>query len=162
MIKKLFTVSLLFLLLTLIAGFAKGQVTQKPVAKTFVKFKPPVVKTYLGKISGKEATASIVEIKNIVLLPLKVVDDKEANYSINSYQFIYKRIGITEDEESGKTSPQTDIVSNHFTTTPLPEVWQKNIIDGLRKGEEIYFFDIIAIDKQGRRFFAPELKITVQ
>ena len=40
--------------------------------------------------------------------------------------------------------------------------WQKNIIEGLHKGEEIYFFDIIAIDKQGRRFFAPELKIKIQ
>lgn len=162
MINKLYTVSFTFLLLTLIVGFAKGQVVQKPVAKSFVKFKPPIVKTYLGKISGNDVKASIVEVKNIVLLPIKVMDDKEVNYNINSYQFIYKRIGITEDEESGKTSPQTDIVSNHFTATPLPEIWQKNIIEGLRKGEEIYFFDIIAIDKQGRRFFAPELKIKVQ
>jgi hypothetical protein len=43
-----------------------------------------------------------------------------------------------------------------------PPVWQKNIADGLHTGEELYFFDIIVFDKQGRRFFAPEIKIAIQ
>ncbi|MEO7536662.1 MAG: hypothetical protein ABIU30_22595, partial [Ferruginibacter sp.] len=102
------------------------------------------------------------EAKQVITLPLKIVDDKNLGYNISSYQFAYKRIGITEDEETGKTSPQSDIAAERFTTTPLPEVWQKNIVEGLHKGEELYFFDIIVFDKQGRRFFAPELKITIQ
>ena len=162
MTKKLYTVFLVPLLLVVITNLAFGQVGQKPVAKTFVKFKPPIVKTSLGKISGNGATAGVEEIKTLIVLPIKVIDDKELVYTISSYQFVYKRLGETEDEESGKTSPQTDIVSNHFTTTPLPEIWQKNITEGVHKGEEIYFFDIIAVDKQGRRFFAPELKIKIQ
>ena len=159
---KLHIIFSFFLLLIFTTSLVNGQVTQKPAAKTFVKFKPPTVKTYLGKISGNGAIAGVVEIKNLVLLPIKVIDEKDVSYTINSYQFLYKRSGETEDEESGKTSPQTDIVSNHFNTTPLPDIWQKNIIEGAHKGEEIYFFDIIAIDKQGRRFFAPELKIKIQ
>ena len=162
MIRKAHIIISISFLLILINGLAIGQVAQKPAAKTFVKFKPPIVKTYLGKISGTGATAGTVEIKYLVSLPIKVIDDKDINYSISSYQFVYKRLGVTEDEESGKTSPQTDIVSNHFNTTPLPEIWQKNIIEGAHIGEEVYFFDIIAIDKQGRRFFAPELKIKIQ
>ena len=162
MIRKLHIIFSVFLLLILTANLATGQGLQKPAAKTFVKFKPPVVKTYLGKISGNDATTGVVEIKNLIVLPIKIIDDKDVTYTINSYQFVYKRQGETEDEESGKTSPATDIVSNHFSTTPLPEIWQKNIIEGAHKGEEIYFFDIIAIDKQGRRFFAPELKIKIQ
>lgn len=160
MIRKFYYI--FFSFLVLIMAFAEAQVVQKSPAKTFAKFKPPVVKTYLGKISGIVSMGNVEEIKNLILQPIKVVDEKEVSYNINSYQFVYKRIGITEDEESGKTSPQSDIVSNHFTTTPLPVIWQKNIIEGLHKGEEIYFFDIIAIDKQGRRFFAPELKIKIQ
>ena len=162
MLKKLHIIFSFFVPLIFTIISVNGQVAQKPVAKTFVKFKPPTVKTYLGKISGNDATAGVVEIKNLVLLPIKVIDEKDVSYTINSYQFLYKRSGETEDEESGKTSPQTDIVSNHFNTTPLPDIWQKNIIEGAHKGEELYFFDIIAIDKQGRRFFAPELKIKIQ
>ena len=162
MLKKLHIIFSFFLVLIFTTSSVNGQVTQKPVAKIFVKFKPPTVKTYLGKISGNDATAGVVEIKNLVLLSIKVIDEKDVSYTINSYQFLYKRSGETEDEESGKTSPQTDIVSNHFNTTPLPDIWQKNIIEGAHKGEELYFFDIIAIDKQGRRFFAPELKIKIQ
>ena len=160
MIRKFYCIFFSFLLL--IMAFAEAQVVKKSPSKTFAKFKPPVVKTYLGKISGLESIGNVEEIKNLIGQPIKIVDEKEISYTINSYQFVYKRKGITEDEESGKTSPQSDIVSNHFTTTPLPAIWQKNIIEGLHKGEEIYFFDIIAIDKQGRRFFAPELKIKIQ
>ena len=162
MIRRLHIIFSFFLLFILTTNLAIGQVAQKPAAKTFVKFKPPTVRTYLGKISGNDGTAGVIEIKNLIVLPIKVIDDKDVSYTINSYQFVYKRLGETEDEESGKTSPQTDIVSNRFNTTPLPEIWQKNIIEGAHKGEEIYFFDIIAIDKQGRRFFAPELKIKIQ
>ncbi len=162
MIRKFFNIIFTFLLLTTATITSLAQVTQKPTSKTFVKFKPPLVKTFLGKFSGIDVSVGVAEIKSLIVLPIKVIDDKNASYTINAYQFIYKRIGITEDEESGKTSPQTDIVSNHFTTNPLPEIWQKNIIEGVHKGEEIYFFDIIVIDNQGRRFFAPELKIKVQ
>ena len=162
MIRKLHIIFSFFLLLIFITGLATAQVAQKPAAKTFVKFKPPIVKTYLGKISGNTSSAGIEEIKSLVVLPIKVMDDNNLSYTINSYQFVYKRLGETEDEETGKKSLQTDIVSNHFNTTPLPDIWQKNIIEGVHKGEEIYFFDIIAIDKQGRRFFAPELKIKIQ
>ena len=100
--------------------------------------------------------------KQHISLPLTITDDKNVNYVISSYQFAYKRIGVTEDEVSGKASPQTDMAADRFTVSPLPPVWQKNIIEGLHSGEELYFFDIIVFDKQGRRFFAPELKITIQ
>ena len=123
--------------------------------------KRPNVKPYLGKVTGT-VSLSVEEGRQLITLPLKIVDDKNSNYTISSYQFAYKRIGITEDEETGKTSPQSDIAADRFTTTPLPPVWQKNVIDALHKGEELYFFDIIVFDKSGRRFFAPELRITIQ
>ena len=54
------------------------------------------------------------------------------------------------------------MVSSQFNATPLPAIWQTNIAETLHKGETLHFFDIIVLDKQGRRFFAPELKITIQ
>lgn len=124
------------------------------------KAKKPFAKTSLGKANGTMALTS-EDAGQLVSLPLKIVDEKNIEYKISSYQLAYKRIGVTEDEETGKTSVQSDIAAQRFTTTPLPAVWQKNIADGLHKGEELYFFDIIVFDKQGRRFFAPELKISI-
>jgi len=124
------------------------------------KAKKPFAKTSLGKATGTIAL-NAEEAGQLVNLPLKILDEKNVEYKISSYQLAYKRIGVTEDEETGKTSVQSDVVAQRFNTTPLPAVWQKNIVDGLHKGEELYFFDIIVFDKQGRRFFAPELKISI-
>jgi len=54
------------------------------------------------------------------------------------------------------------MVSERFTVTPIPETWQNVIKEELQHTEELYFFDIIAINKNGKKFFAPELKIVVQ
>ena len=135
---------------------------KKPVVTPIPKFKPPVVKTYLGKYEGGKAICTAEEGRQIIVQPLKVADDKNNSYVISSYQFAYKRLGVTEDEETGKTSPAKDMVAQRFTETPLPEIWKTNITEQLHAGEELYFFDIIARDKQGRLFFAPELKIGIQ
>lgn len=155
---------LFFLLLAFVALHSVMLVAQKPAkpaASPAGQQKKPMVKTWLGKITGS-ISLNAVEASQALTLPLKITDDKNVDYVISSYQFVYKRIGVKEDEETGKTMEQSDIAANRFTTTPLPAVWQKNITVGLHQGEELYFFDIIVFDKQGRRFFAPELKIAIQ
>ena len=139
-----------------------SQTPKKPVIIPVQKFKPPATKTFLGKYSGATATITAAEGKELITQPLKITDDKNYSYKISSYQFAYKRRGVTEDEETGKTSPQSDMVAQRFMETPLPEIWKTNIAEQLHSGEEFYFFDVIVFDKQGRLFFAPELKITIQ
>lgn len=158
MIRKFCACCVLFV----ITLFVVSNVTAQAPAKGTLKFKPPVVKTLLGNLSGNTAVAGVEEAKNLITQPLKIADVKNTLYTVVSYHFTYTRIGITEDEETGKTSPQSDIVSRQFEVTPLPEVWQTNIDEALHSGESLYFFDIIVLDKLGRRFFAPELKITIQ
>lgn len=161
MYKKNYLVTVLFSLLLLNAGNIIGQTPVKPAAPVGARYKKPLVKSFISNISGITSLNATVA-GELISQPIYVIDDKKINYTISSYQFVYKRLGVTEDEESGKAIPQSDIAADRFTTTPLPEVWQKNIKEGLHKGEELYFFDIIAIDKQGHRFFAPEIKITIQ
>ena len=129
----------------------------KPAA---AKIKKPVVKSYLGSATGA-VKMSADEVRQLIELPLKITDVKNVEFVISSYQLAYKRKEFSEDEE-GKSVAQTNVVANRFTITPLPAVWQKNIINGIHKGEELYFFDIIVFDKKGLRFFAPDLKIEVQ
>lgn len=139
---------------------------QKPkpvVAKPAVvqKFKPPKLFCSLG-IRSDSAAVSVEEAVQMVKLPLKITDDKKNIYSISSYQLMYKRRGVTEDERTGKVSPTTSNVAQLFRETPVTTLWQDILAEQMRPGEELYFFDIIAKDVQGRLMFAPDLKIKIK
>jgi hypothetical protein len=137
----------------------------KPITTTVQKFKPPKLKTALGNRSDSVVKISVDEAVQLVTLPLKITaanGDAKNTYTISSYQCMYKRKGVTEDEVSGKVSPVTSMVADLFRTTPLPEIWKKTITEQLKVGEEISFFDIVVKDTQGRLMFAPALKLLVQ
>ncbi|KAA9039108.1 hypothetical protein FW778_09730 [Ginsengibacter hankyongi] len=125
------------------------------------KFKPPVVASYLG-INTNGAAVTVQEAQQLISLPLKITDTKKNNYTIDSYHFLYRRKGVIQDEKTGKKSTTFTIVSDFFKTTPLPKTWTDNIKDGFQKDEELYFFDIIVKDNKNRKFFAPDLKITLR
>lgn len=149
--------------------YASAQSVKQPVKKpvkneTIVpvtKFKPPVVKTFLGQ-NEKEATVTVDEANQLVNLPLKITDDKNNVYTISSYQFMYKKKSVVEDEETGRKNIAFSNTAGLFKSTPLPKVWQDNISGGLQKGEELYFFDVVVNDKLNRKFFAPNIKIIVK
>jgi hypothetical protein len=138
-----------------------AQTSAKPGTVTkVVKFKPPIVQTFLGRnING--ATVTIEEANQLINLPLKVTDDKNNVYTVTSYQFMYKKKTVIENEQTGKKEVAFTTVADLFKTNPLPEVWKANIGGSLQKGEELYYFDIIVKDKLNRKFFAPELKIKI-
>ena len=138
-----------------------AQTSVKPGAVTKVaKFKPPTVQSFLGRnING--ATVTIEEANQLINLPLKITDDKNNVYKIDSYQFMYKKKSVIENEQTGKKEIVFTTVADLFKATPLPEVWKNNIAGRLQKGEELYYFDIVVKDKLNRKFFAPELKIKI-
>lgn len=142
---------------TVSAQKPKPAVTSHPVQK----FKPPKLTSMLG-IRSDSATVEVEEALQLINLPLKITDDKKNSYSISSYQVMYKRKGVTEDEETGKVSPASTSVAQLFRETPLPAIWKKVLTEQIQSGEELYFFDIIAKDAQGRYMFAPDLKIRIK
>ena len=146
-----------YLLFVASAIFAQDKtvITKEP------KFKPPVVKTYLG-INQNGALVTKEEASQLIGLPLKIVDDKNNTYPIDSYQFLYRRKSTVQNDETGKKETTFTIVADRFFATPLPKVWIDNTKDQFQKDEQLYFFDIVVKDKEERKFFAPELKITIQ
>jgi hypothetical protein len=134
---------------------------QKEVITKVQKFKPPVVKTYLG-INQNGAQVTVDEGNQLVGLPLKVVDAKNNVYPITSYRFLYRQKTIILNNETGKKEVSFTILADRFENTPLPNVWINNIKGRLQKDEQLYFFEIVVKDKEGREFFAPELKITIK
>ncbi|MBL7703224.1 MAG: hypothetical protein JNM14_13315 [Ferruginibacter sp.] len=135
--------------------------TAKPAG--FQKYTPPRLTSMLGIRSGDSVSVLLEEAVQLVKLPLKVTDDKKNVYTVTSYQALYKKRGVTESEDmSGKTSPTFTTVIDNFKTTPLPLIWIKTLTETLRTGEELFFFDIVVKDAQGRLMFAPNLRIKVK
>ena len=157
-VKLLFTVVSTLCISTAFAQKPK-QVAGKPVK--FQKFTPPKLTSMLG-IRSDSATVVLEEAVQLIKLPLKVTDDKKNVYTVSSYQAMYKRRAVTEDEKTGKALPITSTVIENFRTTPLSPIWIKILTEQLRTGEEIDFFDIVVKDAQGRLMFAPELKIKIK
>lgn len=137
---------------------------KKPASKstitTFKKIKPPKLQTFLDVYKDSVGVPLSVAEK-IIGLPLKIYDDKKVEYAISSYQFLYRKLGVTEDAE-GKAIPATSISTERFKIAPIPELWINLIRQQLKAGEEFYFFEVIAKDAQGRVMYAPDLKITIQ
>ncbi|RNI34043.1 hypothetical protein EFY79_17180 [Hanamia caeni] len=125
------------------------------------KFKPPVVKTYLG-VNQNGAEVTLDEGIQLVGLPLKITDEKNNQYPVISYQFLYRQKSYILNDESGKKEKVFTISANRFKETPLPKLWVDNIRQRLQPEEQLYFFDIVVKDKEGREFFAPEIKITTK
>ena len=160
-VKFLFTVVFLFAVSAVFAQKPKPKpaTTTKPAG--FQKFTPPKLISMLG-IRSDSAVVFREEAMQLINLPLRVTDDKKGVYTIASYQVMYKRKGVTEDEKTGKVSPVTSTASDIFRTPTLSPIWIKILTEQMRAGEELYFFDIVAKDAQGRLMFAPELRIKVK
>jgi hypothetical protein len=135
---------------------------QKPKPAVTQKLVLPKLKTALGNRSDSIVTVSVDAAIQLVSQSLAVSDDKKGVYKISSYQCMYKRKGVTENEETGKVSPITTTVVNSFKTTPLSAIWIKTISEQLKAGEEIFFFDIVVKNAEGRLMFAPNIKLVVQ
>ena len=153
--------SLPFLFMLLFVCVSFDAAAQKPAITKIAKFKPPVVQTFLG-INTNGAAVTKEEAAQLIALPLKITDAKKDAYRIVSYQFLYKRKSVIQEEETGKKQSTFTIVADNFKATPLPEVWIDNLKGGFQKDEVLYFFDIVVKDNTGRKFVAPDLRITIQ
>ena len=140
-------------------GISFAQKPAKPAA--FVKYKVPKLTTSIGNFKDTSYVAPQIT-DSIIGLSLKVTDAKNVVYTISSYQFLYKKIVTTEDENTGKTSKTSSIKSSLFKTSPLPELWLNAIRENLKAGEELFFFAVVVKDPQGRIMYAPDLKLILK
>ena len=151
-----------FFLFIALSGFASiTSFAQESNITKVPKFKPPAVKSYLG-INTTGASVTIDEANQLIALPLKITDDAKNVYSVQSYGFVYRRKGVVQDEETGRKNVTFTTLADKFQTTPLPKVWVDNLKNGFQKDEQLYFYDILVKDDKGRKFFAPDLKITLK
>ena len=149
------------LFVVFIAAWSMSAAAQKNTTKSFVKFKVPKLTTMLGNFK-ETAYLAPQTADNIIGLSLKITDAKNIVYTISSYQFLYKKIVTTEDENTGKTSKTFSIKSSLFKTTPLPVMWLNAVSENLKSGEELFFFAVVVKDPKGRIMYAPDLKLILK
>lgn len=131
-------------------GSASAQVTRtKP-------FRPPVLHTSLHtyRDSGQVPYA---DMKRLAGMPLVVTDSANKKYRITSFQVMYRRLGVTEVEKTGKIMPSYTFSSARFSGNQLSDLWQKIIREECKPTEHIRFFDVIVKDESGRIMFANDL-----
>lgn len=135
--------------------------SQKTNSKTSPIFKPPVVKTLIGIRSGFD-TVHVEEATQLIGLPLMVKDKNGNTYKIDNYRFLYREKGFIENTETGRPEVNYTMVASRFDNSPLPKVWIENIQQKIKPGEELYFFEILVSDKEGRMFYAPDVRLIIK
>src|SRR5688572_1838692 len=99
--------------LLLITSIATPAIAQRTASKTkaIAKYKPPKLISLLSSYKDSP-TLNAGEAESIIAMPLRVVDEKKAVYTVSSYRFLYRKNAVTEDEQTGKVSPTTTMYSD--------------------------------------------------
>jgi hypothetical protein len=149
----------IFLILFLLVGiFSQGQ--QKSTAKPASASLPKLTVSLGGNKSGNITTA---QLQKIVDSPLIVKDEKGVVYSIKSFRINYTFKSTYKDEETDKVREVKDFRAYDFSNTDrLSEDWRNSIKDNVKKEDEMLINNVVVKLKNGKSFFAPELKLKVQ
>ncbi|MFC4261726.1 hypothetical protein ACFOWM_02450 [Ferruginibacter yonginensis] len=157
-----FLMAILFLSSFFINTHALAQRTKPAVKPTKpVAYKVPKLTVTLGTYKDA-STFSPQTSETVIAMPLKIIDDKNVPYTLLSYQFAYKKVVTTEDENTGKSSKTTALKAGFFKVTPLPQNWVDLVREYPQPGEEWLFFAITVKDAQGRVMYAPDLKLLIK
>lgn len=153
----------IFLSLALLTLFF-GVNAQRTTPAKPIKPLPVKAPKLIAAIGGFKDTMNITvkEAENIIGLPLTITDAKGVGYEVSSYQFLYRQIITSEDEQTGRPYSSSSIKSSLFKVSPLPPLWVNTVKERLRAGEEFIFFDIIGRNAKGQVFYAPTIKLTLK
>ena len=130
----------------------------KPLAKPIKQIK------FISSIGGYKNNdmLPLVIADSIIGLSLKITDEKNKVYEISSYEFLYRKIVTSENEDTGKSYKTTSVRTNLFKATPLTDKWLAFVREELKPGEELHFFAVIVKDGKGNVMYAPEIKLTLK
>jgi hypothetical protein len=144
-----------FILLTLLC---LGQVrAQQPRPLTA----DPTLVTTLGNLRTGKAT--VAQVKALVDSAVRVRDGKGKIYQVTDFRINYRFTVSYEDEETGNKVSRKDLRVSDFSGSDLiNEPWRNSIRENAAAGDEILINNVKIRLKNGKKGFAPDLRITVQ
>lgn len=149
---------LVLILLTIYGSYAIAQ--QKPATKPATTALPKLTVSLGGSKSGN---ITIARIKEIADSPLVVKDEKGITYAIKSFRINYTFKSSYKDEETQQVRTVKDFRAYDFSNTDrLSEDWRNSIKDNVKRDDEMLINNVVVRQKNGKSFFAPELRLKVQ
>jgi hypothetical protein len=92
-----------------------------------------------------------------------VKDEKGVIYPLKSFRINYTFKSTYRDEETDKVREVKDFRAYDFyNTNRLSEDWRNSIRDNVKAEDEMLINNVVVKLKNGKSFFAPELKLKVQ
>jgi len=133
---------------------------QKPATKPATTTLPKLTVSLGGSKSGN---ITVARLKEIVDSPLVVKDEKGITYTIKSFRINYTFKSSYKDEETQEVRSVKDFRAFDFTNTDrLSEDWRNSIKDNVKRDDEMLINNLVVRLKNGKSFFAPELKLKIQ
>ena len=133
---------------------------QKPAAKPASASLPKLTVTLGGSKSGN---ITVAQLQKIIDSPLVVKDEKGIAYPLKSFRINYTFKSTYKDEETDKVREVKDFRAYDFSNTDrLSEDWRNSIRDNVKKEDEMLINNVVVRLKNGKSFFAPELRLKVQ
>ena len=148
----------LLILLLFTGSFTMAQ--QKPATKPAIAALPKLTVSMGGSRSGN---ITVARLKEIADSPLVVKDEKGIAYTIKSFRINYTFKSSYKDEETQQVKTVKDFRAYDFNNTDrLSEDWRNSIKDNVKRDDEMLINNVVVRLKNGKSFFAPELKLIVQ
>lgn len=147
------TTILMLVLLTCV--FSQTHAQEKP------SLQPPALQSFWGYY--KAGIHPVEMVRTMIDTAIWVMDEQKQRYTIRSFRVNYFSNDQYEDETTGKLKTRRNLLSKEFReTNMLSDLWKQSIYESLKPKDEI-LIDLISVkDKQGRIFYAPDIKISVQ
>ena len=143
------------LLVLLLSVQSKAQDKPKPTLK------PPPLQSFWGKTKGGDLPLEMV--LGTIDSTVWVIDDKKVRYHISRFYVVHRSKDKYEDEKTGEIKSRFNSTATNVKNSGyLPELWQKNLYEIIKKDDEIIITDIIVKDRFGYYYTAPEIKIVVK
>lgn len=144
---------IVFILLSTVCFRIQAQ--EKPVLK------PPVLQSFWGYY--KAGVHPVETVRIMIDTAIWVMDEQKQPYTVRSFRVNYFSNDQYEDETTGKMKTRRNLLSKEFReTNMLSDLWKQSIYESLKPKDEI-LIDLLSVkDKQGRIFYAPDIKISVQ
>ncbi|MBX9782460.1 MAG: hypothetical protein K2X48_04115 [Chitinophagaceae bacterium] len=128
---------------------------QKPPTLT-----PPELQSFWSTTKGGSLPLEMV--LSLVDSAVWVIDVKKVRYSVSRFVIVYRSKDKYEDEQTGEVKTRFNSNTVQIRNSPyLTEQWRKMLYENIKPGDELLITDLIARDKKGNFFRAPEVKIVI-
>jgi hypothetical protein len=140
----------LLILMCLSHSDTYSQTTKPSTTKSSVT--PKLVVTLGGKSTG---TLPATDLKQIIQTALIAKDEKGTVYPVIHFRVFYYFNSSSENPDTGEKKTIRDMLIEEFESGAFSELWKKELLERIQKGDEIKIDQVYVKLKNGKKYLAP-------